>query len=286
MIDNVNFKNWLIRGDCHGNFQWLHNETLKQYTPSETAIIILGDSGCNFWLNKTDRNLKRNIEQIGYTLYLVKGNHEARPETLPEVELTFDENVNNYVYIQPEFPHIRYFKQYGIYVIMGYKCLVLGGAYSVDKWYRLERVGMTEKTNIPTKSGWFADEQMTEDEMFSAYMMAIDNKFDFVFTHTCPLKFEPVDMFLKGIDQSKVDKRMEIWLDKMYDQIDPQKLSHTIWCWGHYHADRLEAPYCEMYYNDIEDLKNIIERWERYDRTKTLDWWLNRNPKFDVEVTR
>ena len=29
---------------------------------------------------------------------------------------------------------------------------------------------------------------------------------DVVFSHTCPLKYEPVEVFLPGIDQSTVDK--------------------------------------------------------------------------------
>ena len=32
---------------------------------------------------------------------------------------------------------------------------------------------------------------------------------DVVFSHTCPLKYEPVEVFLPGIDQSTVDKSTE-----------------------------------------------------------------------------
>lgn len=36
-------------------------------------------------------------------------------------------------------------------------------------------------------------------------------KVDVVLSHTTPLKYEPVEVFLKGIDQSKVDKSTVIW---------------------------------------------------------------------------
>ena len=35
-----------------------------------------------------------------------------------------------------------------------------------------------------------------------------------------------------------------------------------------------------MYYNDIEELDIIIERWKRYDETGKLDWWLHKGPNF------
>lgn len=42
---------------------------------------------------------------------------------------------------------------------------------------------------------------------------------DVVLTHTVPLKYEPVEMYLDGIDQSKVDKSTEEWLDKIEDKL-------------------------------------------------------------------
>lgn len=277
MIKNEHFKAYLVTGDKHGKVTpWLDTGCLSEYNPEKTAVIVLGDFGVNFWLNKTDRNIKRNIEQHGYTFYVVKGNHEARPETLPNIELVYDENVENYVWIEPQFPHIRYFKQYGIYIVAGFKCLVVGGAYSVDKMYRLERMGYTEETNIPTKTGWFADEQLTEEEMISIEAIINDNNFDFILSHTCPYSLMPTDMFLRGIDQSKVDKRMEIFLDKIY-QKNRDKL---IWLWAHYHRDSIEAPHCEMFYNDVEDIVTIANRWKVYDQTGQLDWWLTLSPYF------
>lgn len=264
-----------VRGDCHGKFDWLNE--LSQYKQEETAIIVLGDVGLNFFLNKTDKKNKEIVESWRYYLYCVRGNHEARPQRLNSMECIFDENVGGWVMYEPEYPHIRYFKDYGIYTINGYRCLVIGGAYSVDKWYRLARWNFTEGTNVATKSGWFNDEQLSELEMKNCEtLIGDDTEFDFVFTHTCPARFQPIDLFLGFVNQSKVDTTMETWLDKIYDII---KVKYA-WCFGHYHADRLERPHVEQYFNDIEELDLIARRWEEYDKGIELDWYLVKSPFF------
>jgi 3-oxoacid CoA-transferase subunit A len=95
-------------------------------------LIILGDAGFNFYLNKTDWKLKRNTNNTGYTIYCVRGNHEERPENL-KIPLVYDEEVNGLVYCEKEFPNIKYFVDGSSYDIKGYSVLTIGGAYSVDK---------------------------------------------------------------------------------------------------------------------------------------------------------
>jgi hypothetical protein len=62
---------------------------------------------------------------------------------------------------------------------------------------------------------------------------------------------------------------MEVWLGKFKDMI-----SWGVWLFGHYHADRLERPYVEQFYEEVEDLNSIMARWEKYSDTQELDWWL------------
>lgn len=264
---------WLVRGDCHGNFTWLDN--LTEYPPEDTSIIILGDAGLNFFLNKSDEKMKKWINNRGYKIYCLRGNHEQRPQLIDGMEKIWDKEVDGPIYWQPEFPNLRYFMDYGYYTIDGYKCAVIGGAYSVDKWYRLERAGLTEETNNPKKTGWFPTEQLTREEMNHCEIKMVGRKFDFVFTHTSPISFQPTDLFLGFVDQSKVDNRMEIWLEEM-----KSKFQWKIWLFGHYHADRIERPYVEQYFNDIEELDTIWDRWNRYAETGELDWWLTKAPGF------
>lgn len=274
---------FLIRGDCHGEFTWLCNERLDKYTPEDTGIIILGDAGFNFYLNKTDARVKKEVDAKGYYIYVVRGNHEARPQSLPDMIQIWDANVGGHVWLEHAYPHIRYFEDYGVYWINGFKCAVIGGAYSVDKWWRLQRANMNELNNNPKKTGWWADEQLSFEEMTKAEHLFVYNHnahFDFVLSHTCPLSWEPIDMFLGAIDQKTVDNSMETWMDRLKDEI-----KFKVWCFGHFHADRIEAPHAEMYFKDTEELEVIADRWAHYDETGELDWWLVKGPQFYLHNT-
>ena len=99
--------------------------------------------------------------------------------------------------------------------------------------------------------------------------------YDIIFSHTCPIGWEPRDLFLNCINQSKVDKTMEIWMEKFKDMI-----GWGIWCFAHYHTDRLERPHVEIFYQEVEPLNTIASRWKKYDETGELDWWLPRSPNF------
>ena len=151
--------NFLVTGDTHGKVLerlcWIDN---KKYPPTETALIILGDAGINFYLNKIDYKNKKAIHETGYTIYCVRGNHEERPENIIPNLIKFDAEVGNYILCERDFPNIKYFVDGFNYIINGRSVLVIGGAYSVDKWYRLKMAGLTETTNDPKVTGWFQDE--------------------------------------------------------------------------------------------------------------------------------
>lgn len=255
------------------------NGSLNEYKPKETAIIILGDCGFNFFLNEYDKRTKSDVNETGYRFYCVRGNHEARPQDIKGMKRMYDNDVNGDVYYQEEYPNIRYFLDYGTYKISSYKVAVIGGAYSVDKWYRLRRAGVRDKLNKDyfnaRRTGWFYNEQLTEEEMYFAEKLFEGQKFDFVFSHTCPIDWQPTDLFLSVINQSEVDNTMELWMNDLKD-----KISWGIWLFGHYHRDRLERPYVEMYFNDIENLDTIKARWDKYDVTGEFDWFLDKSPNF------
>ena len=273
-------KNWIVTGDTHGGVSTISRvgniaRNMPECKPEETGIIILGDAGLNFYLNNTDKKYKKLLNSQGYHIYCVRGNHEERPENIPGMILVEDINVDNFVWLEEAYPNIRYFVDGNVYNINGKNALVIGGAYSVDKWYRLARAGYSkDEAEIanPKKCGWFKSELLTANEMDAITEKIVGKRFDFVLSHTCPLSWEPNDLFLNGIDQNQVDKSMEIWMDELLNKID-----WRVWLFGHYHADRIERPFVEQMYMDYENIQTIWNRW--YDEcTYEKEWWLPKSP--------
>lgn len=258
-------RNVLITGDTHGRVSQRILNIARNYpdlVPEETAIIILGDAGINFYLNKSDKKNKYQINKYGYKVYCVRGNHEEHPGNIDSMEYVFDEDVGYWVYWEEDYPNIRYLADGFIYNFKGYRCLVIGGAYSVDKWWRLQQAAAQGSSF----SGWFEDEQLTPEEMRNIFERINGEEVDFVFTHTCPHSFEPTDLFLDCVDQSTVDKSMEYWLEDL-----SHIFSWKIWCFGHFHADRIERPRVEQFYYSYEEIDNIVNRWYK-DKTISKDY--------------
>lgn len=268
-----------VTGDKHGQFHTiLQNEIVKD---PNNAIIILGDAGINYYLRDLDDRLKKEISENSKCMwYIVRGNHEARPQDVSvPYEIIWDPWVSGQVYVQEEYPNIRFFLDFGEYFINGSHVAVIGGAYSVDKWWRLARAGVLKKSDLnynnPKRTGWFPNEQLSKEEMERANYIFEGKIFDFILSHTCPLSFQPTDLFLSAVNQSEVDTSMEQWMDQLKD-----KMEWFVWLYGHYHNDRMERPYVEMYYHDIDALDDIKARWVKYAETGELDWWLNKSPNF------
>lgn len=205
-----------ITGDIHRDFSRFY----KLKKDSNNMLIVLGYVGINYYLNEEDKNYKEYLKKLNLKLFCVRGNHEERPEnisTYKEVEM-----FGGKVLIEEEYPNLIFAKEGEIYNIDGKKILVIGGAYSVDKQYRLLH-----------GYKWFKDEQLTKKEMDTILGKVKGKHFDIVLTHTCPYKYEPRDVFMQGLDQSKVDKSTEQFLDKIEENINYDK-----WYCGHYHTEK------------------------------------------------
>ena len=136
-----------ITGDTHGDFSRLKNLN----TTKNDMLIILGDAAVNYYLDKIDINLKEYLKQFDIKLFLIRGNHEERPEKVSSYKEA--EKFGGKVFVEENYPNLVFAKDGEIYNIGDKKVLVIGGAYSVDKNYRL-LYGYN----------WFKDEQLTEKE--------------------------------------------------------------------------------------------------------------------------
>lgn len=211
-----------ITGDTHGKFERIADFCENTHTCREDVLIILGDAGINYYGGKKDIRLKQKLAALPITLFCLHGNHEARPVSTGLYELRPWNDGR--AYVEVAYPNLLFAKDGEIYELGGYQCFAIGGAYSVDKYYRLEK-GFK----------WFSDEQPDDEtkQTVEARLEKINWAVDVVLTHTCPLKYEPTEVFLPFIDQSGVDKSTEEWLDRIEARLTYQK-----WYCGHYHTEK------------------------------------------------
>ena len=210
-----------LTGDIHGNPTQVELFCSKMQLTEKDTIIILGDVGLNYYGGKRDRLPKRILSSLPVTFLCIHGNHENRPQNIPEYKPTIWNGGR--VLVDEEHPNILFAEDGEIYDLDGKKALAIGGAYSVDKFYRLQR-----------GFGWWADEQPSELTKRKVEGVVNECKdIDIILSHTCPKKYIPTEMFLPMIDQSSVDNSTEEWLDTIEDTVN-----YKAWYCGHWHTDK------------------------------------------------
>ena len=209
-------------GDTHGDVEKLYMFKERFGLTTDDTIVILGDAGWNYDQGEHDRLAKTFLKRMGVTIFSIHGNHEERPNNLPNYHEA--EWHGGKVYVEDEFPNILFGKDGEVYDLDGQKALVIGGAYSVDKPFRLAH-----------GYRWFASEQPADPikAQVEAKLESLDWKIDLVLSHTCPQKFVPVEAFMSCVDQSAVDRSTEEWLDRIED-----RLTYNHWLCGHWHIDK------------------------------------------------
>ena len=68
-----------ITGDTHREFSRLDDFNGTK----EDMLIILGDAGINYQLDFIDACIKEGLKKYKMKFFLVRGNHEERPENIP-----------------------------------------------------------------------------------------------------------------------------------------------------------------------------------------------------------
>lgn len=212
-----------LTGDIHGDISRIMTFIEEQQLGKDDMIILLGDVGLNFWGNNhSEKKKKAILNDTGVTFLCVHGNHEMRPYTIK----SYGEKIwkGGMVYEEFAFPNIKFLKDGEVYELEGAKFIAIGGAYSVDKYYRIAN-------RIP----WFPDEQPSEEVKLQVEEKLDDLgwKVDFVLSHTCPEKYVPTEAFMPGLPQESVDHSTELWLDSIED-----RLTYTCWYCGHWHINK------------------------------------------------
>lgn len=228
--------NYYITGDTHGDFKRISYFCNRLQTSKENDVmIILGDAGINYQMlnipkksyhyEDSTQNIyfKKSLDKIPITFFIIQGNHEAPAWHCKDYKEK--EWCGGTVFYQEEFPNLLFAKTGEIYHFNEQSVLVLGGAYSVDKFYRLHN-------NLR----WFPEEQPTEEMKKECETILKKHNWciNIVLSHTCPYKYIPKEMFLPQVSQKSVDNSTEKWLDLIEDRLEYDK-----WFCGHWHTDKI-----------------------------------------------
>ena len=145
----------LILGDCHGRFDRLAK--ISEKYPNR-VLTQIGDMGLGF--GSKNENIPSNVR-------FFRGNHDN-----PQVCKS----------------HSNYIKDWGQWTSPeGESCFVFGGAFSIDRDYRLRR-----EQNGGGVSWWY-DEEIFDDEIQKAYEEARGMKScDILLTHDCSWDYYPL----------------------------------------------------------------------------------------------
>jgi len=216
---------YYITGDKHRHFDRVIDFCLANHLRKKDVIVILGDSGFNYYGDRRDDKLKEKLSHVEVTLFCIHGNKENRPENIPTYGIrTF---CGGTVYYEPKYPNIFFAKDGEVYNFNGKEFIVIGGAHSVDKNKCLEE-------KLP-----FWSDEMPSDEtkaIVERKLLDRDNKIDGFLTHTCPIPCLPTEMFIstkRATDKNKfkikkkkdveylldIDRSTERWLEEIKEKI-------------------------------------------------------------------
>lgn len=252
-----------VSGDTHGEVSAYRK--IMDAIPNPTAediIIICGDASLEYG-EYSMGSCRKAMSKFPGSWIIMRGNHDNRyweahtqydsqkKITIADKGWDFSDKFDEITLYQNKYPNIHYIDDMGgLYNIDGYGIMFYPGAYSVDKEYRIA-------FNKPY--AW--NEQCTnlEFEYLNEFTMKHIDDIDFVISHTCPISAEPMIqyLFMKGLDQSKIDKATEKWLDKYYNHLKNSK-NFKHWFFGHFHDDKELSEDFTIVYNKVVRLENYV----------------------------
>lgn len=234
---------YFITGDKHRRFDRLIKFCQENHLRKKDVIVILGDSGFNYYEDERDDKLKAKLNSLGVALFCLHGNKEKRPQNIPTYGLR--SFCGGIVYYEPKYPRLFFAKDGETYTFNGKEFMVIGGAHSVDKLRCLNE----------DKPFW--EDEMPSDEIKALVEQKLAEKGNQIYgllTHTCPISCLPTEMFVSTHRAAKAQKRRgkrmsrrekkaeypldidrstEEWLETIKNKVD-----FSVWYCGHYHVDK------------------------------------------------
>lgn len=206
----------LISGDTHGEFEDLSG-AIRELSPA--AVIVAGDFG--YWHESDlveggspEAFLHEGLRHPGVPVYFCDGNHENHAMLQALVR---EQGWENPIEAGED---LFYLPRGSSLEIRGHKCLFMGGAFSIDKAWRVEG------------KSWFPEEDVTEEEIERTLARPDLDSFDTVITHTCPSVCLPAVCAAVGIQPEWVTSdATERALQRLLEAVPNAK----DWYFGHWH---------------------------------------------------
>ena len=284
-----------ITGDTHGSFQRIIDFVIKFNLTKDDVLIILGDVGLNFYNNKTDEKNKKILSKLPNTFFCLHGNHEIRPENISSYKTK--EYKGGIVYYEEEYPNILFAKDGEIFDFEINneikKVAVCGGAYSIDKYYRILRyityreipeMSINEKNLFYDFCNKTTSKCNIEKDELEKINNILDKLIDFETSNKCSWwKDEQIsEENKKNFIQNLTDLNWNIdivlshttplkyepveWflsnlnqssvdksMEEFLDTIE-NKLNYNKWYCGHYHGSK-KIDKIQFMFNDFDELK-------------------------------
>lgn len=212
----------ILTGDTHGSFARIQELYRAGKLPPGSVMIVLGDAQINYTGGFRDTLIKQSLSDLPVTFFCIHGNHEFRPKQ--QYGYRRCKYHGGTVMVQPKYQNLLFALDGEVYTFHDKSCLVIGGAYSVDKHIRLRH-------GLP----WFPDEQPSTRIKNKVERVLEERNWnvDIVLSHTTPFSYMPTEAFIPDLDQSTVDTSTEQWLDQIEKRLIYQK-----WYCGHYHIKK------------------------------------------------
>lgn len=225
-----------ITGDTHGNIDFikLKQYFAKRYVTEDDFLIILGDAGI-VW-SESDVFIN-DYAWLGLTILFVDGNHENF-ELLNMFPIVDFKGAK----CHRLFKNIYHILRGEIIALNGLTFFCMGGATSIDKAYRVNRISWWEEENISNKDILNGLNNLEK----------VSYNVDYILSHCAP------SFVVKKMFDYQADSNTAI-LERFGSQI-----SFKHWYFGHYHENKKWNRY-RCFYGDILEIKQTNE-------TKTIKY--------------
>ena len=272
MIYDFKDKEKLITiGDIHGELNVIQEMACRRPRDNEwnnAVVIVCGDVGLGFRDFDMHRleNVDKMFGEINSVLILVRGNHDD-PSFYGKGKI----KLNNVIAVE----------DYSIVNTANFSTILIGGATSVDRMWRLQEEAKRNKYKSPQSKHlakfYWEDERVVFDYEKLKKALEANGKIDSVVTHTV-VSFAPPFAKDAALSWFRIDKTLKDDLDaerKTMDQIYQcltLDFNQTLrfWAYGHFHTSNRtnigDCTFIGLNEQEFKDVNRMLNKEGIFDR--------------------